>query len=54
MTIFPQEPFESVGGSKHNVKRIIPPKGFLGLAALAGEPLVVGSVENREVPGPEG
>jgi len=26
---------------------------FLGLAALAGEPLVVGSVENREVPGPE-
>jgi acetyl esterase len=27
--------------------------GFLGLAALAGEPLVVGSVESREIPGPE-
>jgi len=26
---------------------------FLGLAALTGEPLVVGSVENREIPGPE-
>jgi acetyl esterase len=27
--------------------------GFLGLAALADEPLVVGSVKNREIPGPE-
>lgn len=27
--MFSQEPFESVGGSKHNVQRIIPPKGFL-------------------------
>ena len=27
--------------------------GFLGLAALAGEPLIVDSVENREIPGPE-
>jgi len=27
--------------------------GFLGLAALAGEPPVVGSVENREIAGPE-
>jgi hypothetical protein len=27
--MFPQEPFESEGGSRHNTKRIIPPKGFL-------------------------
>ena len=27
--------------------------GFLGPAALAGEPPVVGSVEDREIPGPE-
>jgi hypothetical protein len=29
MTMFPQEPFQSLGGSKHNVKRIIPQKGVL-------------------------